>query len=342
MYLGIHIGGTKTQLGVATAAGEELLALERSPVDASRGATGILEEIARVAPGLIERQGVERIGIGFAGAVDVRGGKTVKSRQVPGWENLPLVDWCRRTLQRPAALAGGCDLAALAEARQGAGLGKSVVLYVGVGSGVAGGLVIDGKPVGIGRPAVCEIGQLRPSLLSERPEQTVEVIAGGLGIAEAAQSRLTGDISRPVISMRAADGAEDSGDIQQRLRDAEQADEEFAADLLQRCDHEPELLTAKIVAQAAADGNQIAIDVLQHARHTLGWAIAQAITLTAPEVVVIGGGVSRIGEPLFFAPLRETVARYTFPPLNGSYAIVPASLGEMGVVHGAIALAEEM
>jgi glucokinase len=72
---------------------------------------------------------------------------------------------------------------------------------------------------------------------------------------------------------------------------------------------------------------------------TLGWAIAQVTTIIAPEVIVVGGGVSLLGEELFFKPLRRFAAEYGFPPLAGSYAIVPAALGEEAVVHGAVALA---
>ena len=63
------------------------------------------------------------------------------------------------------------------------------------------------------------------------------------------------------------------------------------------------------------------------------------ITLVAPQVVVIGGGVPLAGEAVFFAPLRQQVARYVFPPLAHSYSIVPAELGEEVVVHGALAVA---
>ncbi len=71
----------------------------------------------------------------------------------------------------------------------------------------------------------------------------------------------------------------------------------------------------------------------------LGWAIAQVITLVAPEAVIVGGGVSLVGEQVFFAPLREAVRRYVFPPLAESYRLLPAALGESVVVHGALALA---
>ena len=72
---------------------------------------------------------------------------------------------------------------------------------------------------------------------------------------------------------------------------------------------------------------------------TLGWAIAQVITLLAVEVVVVGGGVSLAAASVFLNPVRKYVGRYVFPPLQGSYEIVPAQLGEEVVVHGAVAMA---
>jgi glucokinase len=83
----------------------------------------------------------------------------------------------------------------------------------------------------------------------------------------------------------------------------------------------------------------LAIEVWQQAVETLGWGIAQMITLLAPNVVVIGGGVSLSGDDLFWTPLRHAVRRYVFPPLVGSFEILPAELGEDVVVHGALALA---
>ena len=87
-------------------------------------------------------------------------------------------------------------------------------------------------------------------------------------------------------------------------------------------------------------GNQLARDQYVTATNLLGWAIAQLITLIAPEVVVVGGGVSLVGEEIFFIPLRTAVQQFVFPPLQDSYRIVPAELGESVVVHGALALAK--
>jgi glucokinase len=115
--------------------------------------------------------------------------------------------------------------------------------------------------------------------------------------------------------------------------------ERWKRDLAQRAGGDAEQITGKLVADAAAAGNVLAQQILTGACRTLGWAIAQVITLVAPEVVVVGGGVSLIGEEWFFAPLRQAVERYVFPPLAGSYSVVPAALGEAVVVHGAVALA---
>jgi glucokinase len=340
MFLGIEIGGTKLQLGVGTGRDAELAALVRHDVDATRGAAAILEEIERSATAVIQKHPIERIGFGFGGPCDSVTGVATKSHQVAGWESFPLAGWCRESLGKPAVVGNDCDVAALAEARLGAGRGAGSVLYVTVGTGIGGGLVVGGKLFGAGRPAVAEIGHLRPGLLADRPDMTVESLAAGPGIAAAAVARMTG-MARPLDSLRTTSGPHTKAEMRQRLFDVQQTEEEYIADLVARAGGDAEQLTAKDVAQAAAEGNAIAAEVLDHACQALGWAIAQAITLAAPEVVVVGGGVSLIGEQFFFAPLRSEVARYVFPPLAGSFRLVPAGLGELAVVHGAVALASE-
>jgi glucokinase len=311
MFLGIEIGGTKLQLGVGAGDGK-IVDLVRREVEATKGAAGILDQIATTAADLAQRHRLERIGIGFGGPIDAEIGLTTKSHQISGWERFPLVRWCQEHIGKPVTLANDCDAAAVGESRFGAGISAGSVFYVTVGTGIGGGLVIGGRLHGTGRPAASEIGHLRPGLTADRQEITVESLASGPAIAAAAYARLANKIN---------------------------GDEKYAADLTIRCGNNPERLTAQVVASAAAEGNEIARKVLGQACQALGWAIAQVITLVAPEVVVIGGGVSLIGEPLFFVPLRAEVSHYVFPPLADSYKIVPATLGELAVVHGAIALA---
>ena len=340
MFLGIEIGGTKLQLGVGAGAGE-IVELLRRDVDPARGAAGILEQIDSAAAELTRKHRIDHLGIGFGGPIDAAEGLTTKSHQISGWDRFPLAKWCEERIGRPVTLANDCDAAAVGEARFGAGVNARSVFYVTVGTGIGGGLVIDGRLHGAGRPAASEIGHLRPGLNADRPEMTIESLASGPAIAAAAYARMTGQVSRPLETIRGPLLHPNREQVKQRMADLKDADQEYIADLATRCRNHPERLTAKIVAAAATDGNEIARQVLDHACQALGWAIAQVITLVAPEIVVVGGGVSLIGEHFFFLPLRAEVARYVFPPLAGSYKTLPAALGELAVVHGAIALAAE-
>jgi glucokinase len=339
MFLGIEIGGTKLQLGVGRGDGPPLVELKRLDVDPALGATGILDQIRQAAPGLIERHRVERMAVGFGGPVDSARGRVVRSHQVEGWSDFPLLNWCRETLGVPAVLGNDADLAGLAEARFGAGRGRNPVFYVTVGTGIGGGLVVDGETYrGHGRGAA-EIGHLRPGLHADRPEETVESIASGWGLAAAAQAHLAGPISRRLGAFRAGAQPLKPEHVRQHLIEVEEAEEEYAADLWRRCDGDLERITARMLAEAAADNNLVALETLHHAWQVLGWGIAQAVTLLSPQVVVVGGGVALMGEKLLFEPLRAAANRYVFPPLVGTFDIVPARLGEEMVVHGALALA---
>ena len=339
MYLGIEIGGTKLQLGVGSSESSHLAALERFEVESDRGATGILEQIEQCVGGLTQRFDISRIGVGFGGPVDSAAGRVTKSHQIEGWEGVELAKWCQVKFGVPAVLGNDCDSAALAEAMYGAGRGKHGVFYVTVGTGVGGGFVIGGVSHGSGRPAVAEIGHLRPGLDADRPDATVESLASGRGITAAARARITGELALPLGASQRTNSRAGHGATAHRVSNTEDIEEEHKLDLLKRAGGTVDGLTAKIVGQAAAEGNEVAMEVLRHATQVLGWAIAQVITLLAPDVVVVGGGVSLLGEDLFFVPVRRAVSGYAFPPLAKAYQVVPAALGELAVVHGAIALA---
>ncbi len=207
--------------------------------------------------------------------------------------------------------------------------------------GIGGGLLVEGEIFRAGGHGVAEIGQLRPGLHADRPDQTVESLASGWGIAVAAQARLSDPISHAFVPLTSGLRGAKPDDMRQRLIETEEAEAQYAADLLDRCGAKLDTLTAQMVSQAAGEGNEIAREVLSHACQALGWAIAQTITLVAPEVVVVGGGVSSMDESLFLVPLRLEVDRYVFPPLAGKFQLVPAELGDEVVVHGALAAAAE-
>jgi glucokinase len=302
MILGIEIGGTKLQWAVSPDGGRTLVAQERHTVDRSRGAAGILRQIESHALRTASEHHVTAIGFGFGGPVDVSRGITLKSHQVSGWDEFPLVNWAESVFGCPVTLGNDCNVAAIAEARFGAGRGKRRVFYVTVGTGVGGGFVIDGRLYGGERPAVAEIGHLRPGPLAIEPSGTIEALASGPGIVQNA-NRLRRRESDPAASR-------------------------------------VELLTTQQVFEAADGHDASCRAAVDEACRAMGWAIAQVITLLAPDVIVIGGGVSLAGEERFLRPVNEQVARFVFPPLADSYRLVAPQLDEWVVVHGAIANVE--
>lgn len=325
MILGIEIGGTKLQLGVGTGERAEFAALVRRDVVPERGAQGIQALILEAVGELRQQFDLQAVGIGFGGPIDSTAGRVTTSHQIAGWDDFPFVDWIREQLQLPAVLGNDCDCAALAEARYGAGQGRRTVFYITVGTGVGGGLVIDGRIHGTDRPAAAEIGHLRPGLAATDAHATIESIASGWGIAATARACLTNERER----------------LQDRLlpNGRPQLSETDQSDLLNRCGQDPQNLTTLMIGQAATDGNQGARAIFTTATDVLGWGIAQVMALVDPDIVVVGGGVSLTGEDLFYGPLRESVARYLFPPIGNDWQVVAPVLDEEVVVHGAVALA---
>ncbi|MEA1950267.1 MAG: ROK family protein [Planctomycetota bacterium] len=343
MFLGIEIGGTKLQLCVGTGKTRELVELERVAVRPEDGAQGVLDQIKAVGKRMIKRLGkryeVKGIGIGFGGPIEPRTGRVITSHQVSGWNDFALAQWCEDTLGLPAVLANDSDAAGLAEAVLGAGRGQSVVYYTNAGSGIGGALLIDGKIYRGGMGSAIEPGHLRPGLQADRVDQTVESLASGWGITATVRAMLAEPISHPIEQLSNGRRHPAPESLRQRLIEREDSLERDAADLLGRCDGQPDNLNTKIIAEAALAGNEIARDVFLHAAGVFGWAVAQAVTLLSPNVVVVGGGVSLAGEDLWLKPLCEAVERYVFPPRKGGFKIVPAELDEEVVLHGALVLA---
>ncbi len=196
MFLGIEIGGTKLQLGLGRGDGE-VLALWRGRVDAAAGGDGIRQQIAGAVPELLAKASAQRgdllgVGVGFGGPTDDATQSVVKSHHVAGWHGFPLASWLTELTGLPTVICNDADVAGLAEARFGAGKGLSPVFYITVGTGIGGGLVIDGavyRGVGIG---ACEIGHLLvPDPANPTELVILEAVAAGWGIEARAGTGLT-------------------------------------------------------------------------------------------------------------------------------------------------------
>jgi glucokinase len=314
MFLGIEIGGTKLQLGFGEDTGK-LEGLWRGTVDVQAGPEGIRRQIVNALPELLELSGLGKchlhgVGIGFGGPVDDTTHTVIKSHQIEGWDDFPLADWIEDVIGIPAVLGNDADVAGLAEALHGAGRGLSPIFYITIGSGIGGGLIIDGEMYrGCGRGAA-EIGHLRMRCWGvdegEFDYVPLEQVASGWAIGQ--YGRLLVRNTSPLF--RIAQGQRDE-------------------------------ITAQDVCEAARQGNNDAIIVLNNAWEQLAEAISQVIALLSPRRIVIGGGVSLMGEQLLFEPLRRLVSQRVFHPFGDCYDIVPAALGEEVVVHGSIALARK-
>jgi glucokinase len=317
---GIEIGGTKLQLGIGDGNGT-LLALERLAVDPSRRAGGILRQIEAAFPRLLEKAGLESgrlgaLGIGFGGPVRTEVGRVQKSYQIEGWNDFPLVAWATERLSVPCSvLANDADAAGLAECRFGAGRGYSPVLYITVGSGIGGALILDDR---IYRGAGCgatEIGHLRVPVGTSPQSgmRELEQVASGWAIASAAREL--------AMTQRPQDRSEWI--------------------VLASAGGDPSKITAASVAEAASAGDGQSRAILETARTAFAFALTQVIALLAPRRIVIGGGVSQIGDLDWFEPIRRMTEQDVFPPFRGQYDIVSATLGEEVVVHGALAIARD-
>jgi glucokinase len=313
IYLGIEIGGTKLQLGLGAGDGK-LRRLKRLDVEPAAGGAGIRQQIESALPTLLSEvklttADLAGIGVGFGGPVDDAKRRVITSHQVEGWEDFPLAAWLQERSGLPVALGNDSDLAGLAEAVYGAGRGSSPLFYMNIGSGIGGALIIDGKVYrGSGRGAA-EVGHLRGWRPGDPGQphdwQTLEAVASGWSIERRA-----------------------------RIVARNQADLYATAPC-------PTNLTVRQVAAAAQTGLDWAQQLLLETLSEVAEALCQVITLLAPRRIVMGGGVSLIGETYFLRPLRRIVAERVFKPFAGTYEIVAAELGEEVVVHGAIELARQ-
>jgi glucokinase len=312
-YLGIEIGGTKLQLGIGEGDGK-LASLWRGTVDVAAGPEGIRKQIMAAVPELLAKADVDRgqiggVGIGFGGPVDDATRTIIKSHQIEGWDGFPLADWITDMLGWPAVLGNDADVAGLAEALFGAGKGLSPIFYITIGSGIGGGLIINGEIYrGVGRGAA-EIGHLLVEdvgcLTTWFP---LEEHCSGWAISRKANESLWGDRG-------------------------------YLSSLFRLATAEKRSLITEDIARAASKGDAFALSILDETWWKLAHAICHVIALLCPRRIVIGGGVSLMGEKLLFRPLREKVGQATFKPFAGCYDIVPADLGEEVVVHGALGLA---
>lgn len=192
LVLALDFGGTKLAAGLIDLADERLVAREVQPTPPG-DARGVLAAMVALARALLARGSAPvAVGVSFGGPVDVARGRVLRSHHVPGWEDFPLAETLAQALGRPVALDNDGNAMALGEWRFGAARGMPALLYVNIGTGIGGGLVLGGR-VYRGRGLAGEIGHM--VLWPEGPvcpcgkRGCLEALAAGPAIARRASER---------------------------------------------------------------------------------------------------------------------------------------------------------
>lgn len=309
--IGVDLGGTKLLAGVVDAAlnvhhrvhrpvhGLDQRALLDAAVEA-------VEEARAAAGGE-----VAAVGFGIPCLIDQRRGMATMAVNLP-LRDLPFRDLMAERLGLPAEVDNDANVAALAEWRAGAAKGADDAVVLTIGTGIGGGLILDGKPYRGAIGAGAELGHITidldgPPCQGHCPNNgCLETLASGTALAREAR-RIAGERPDSALGRAHAEGRE---------------------------------VTGALVTELAHDGDAAALEALTLIGTNLGVGIASYLNIFDPDVVVIGGGVIAAGE-LLLAPARAEAARRALPTMAEHARIVPAQFGTEAGLVGAAALAFE-
>ncbi|MBP3493579.1 MAG: ROK family protein [Oscillospiraceae bacterium] len=308
MYrIGIDLGGTNIAVGVVNAQ-YEIIAHHSVPTLAQRSAEEVIRDMGDAVETVLAKAGLtaadcESIGIGSPGTCDSEKGIVARAYNL-GWFNVPICDILRERFGIPARLSNDANCAALAETVAGAAIGCKNMVLITLGTGVGGGIIIDGKIYAGMRSAGAELGH---TLLVLDGEQCS---CGRRGCWETYASATA------------------------LIRQAEKAAAEHPQSLLAQV----EQMTGLAVFQAADKGDAAAQAVIDRYCVYVAAGFTDLVNSLAPEMILLGGGISRQGERLL-APIREYVVNNCFGQKDGAVPVIAAAkLGNEAGIIGAAAL----
>ena len=312
--IAIDIGGTHFRVGLFDEQGRRLLVSE-GVTDRVGGREWMLGEIGRRFRSLKESSDypIRACGVSFGGPVDFAAQKAT-SLSASGWKDFALSAWVRENLEVPCRLDNDANAGAMGEFHFGAGRGTQSMFYITISTGIGGGLVAAGKILRGKDSLAGEIGHL--------PMTDAGVICscGGRGCLETLSSG-------SAIARTAQEWAERRPDAVTRL--------------LEFRDGAGDNLTAKAVAQAAAEGDMPAGRIMRDAGRWLGRALLTVIRIVNPDKIVLGGGVAQAGK-LLLDPIQEVIEELKSPTILATTEIVLAELGTYSPLYGAVAMALEV
>ena len=305
---GVDVGGTKIQAVVTTRRGK-VVGEARRVTPREGGPAAVAEDVALTVTEAATSAGVrvrelQSVGVGAPGSIDPEAGVVLKAANIDGWdEPFPLGPVLSERLGKPVAIGNDVSVAVEAERRFGAGRGVRSFLGVFWGTGIGGGLVLDGRPIQ-GRGSAGEIGHVCVKPGGRR------CACGLRGCVEAYAGR---------------------GALEQRARREARKRKTILFDLQQKRGRDA--LTSGIWIRALEADDQVARDLLDEAVEALGVAIGAAVTLLDVDRVVVGGGLGERLGPTWLARIEKAAKHHTFFSTPPSYAL--AELGDLGGAIGA-------
>lgn len=314
--VGVDIGGTNVVVGLVSADGGEPVGLRSTATASMESAESAVARIARmvdqvIADGVVatgaRRSDVAGVGIGSPGPLDLEAGVVLNPVNLE-WRDFPLRDRLSEAVGLPAHLDNDANCATWGEYWQGAGQGVHSLVGVTLGTGIGGGVILDGRLVHGASSTAGEVGHMTVDFQG-RP-----CTCGSRGCLEAYASG-------PNIAARAREGVEAGR----------------ASLLTELAGGDPADITAVTVYEAVVRGDAYACEVMEETGRVLGAGVANIVNVLNPEMVVIVGGVTRAGAYLF-EPLRVEVRQRAYRIAEQACRIVPGELPETAGVIGAAGL----
>jgi glucokinase len=310
LTIGVDIGGTKVLGGVVNATGK-ILTTHRKDTP-KQGGEALTQTIVDVVLELKKEYDAQAVGISAAGFVSSDRKTMLATPNISGWNGVNLEFEISSRVQLPVVIENDANAAAWGEARYGAGRGENQMMMLTIGTGIGGGIVVDGSLHRGAYGVAAEFGHLR-------------VVPEG---------HLCGCGARGCFEQYASGNA-----LMRHVREAIAASPDASHNLLERGNGTIEGLTGRHITDAAREGDMVALAAFNTTGQWLGAGIASLSVLLDPACVVIGGGVIDAGE-ILLSPTRAAVERYMpFQGKHPSPRIVAAELGNDAGVVGAADLA---
>lgn len=310
--LGIDIGGTKIIMAL-TSNPPAMMARSRVPTEASSGPDAVIQHLFTSIDKFLKDNNCTAaqlggIGIACAGAIDTAKGIITLSPHLIGWHDVPLRDIVQAKYKVDTLLINDASAAALAEHRFGAGKGIRNMIYLTVSTGIGGGIIIENKLYEGVSGTAGEVGHMTLDVNGIKDvcgnTGCLETLASGTAIAREARARLKQGEKSALSKLK------------------------------------PEDITTEKIAEAAEQGDKLSQEVILEAATYLGVGLVGLVNIFNPEMIVIGGGVSNLGERLL-APARQVVNERAFALPASAVKIVRAGLKSDAEVLGAAARALE-